>query len=231
MNERFTSLPSTEEMLEVVGRRSAPKSRSKPGRMARMLRWASLIFLVGIVVCTAMNIQLPETAKILALVSWALYLVIWIGELVADMIRNRDIMLNPAGVIARQLDAQYLQEVELVERLDLIPLSVIDARLGRVEAQLAALEKWIDVTRLFWLIGPAAVLLAKVGPLQLPATGQELVQAVAAALVIGTAAGAVSMRSGIRKLQRIACVLKMALDKAKLRPTVRRTGPVRRRIR
>ncbi len=222
---RFQIMPTFEELLDCLNAPEAKPKRSQARRIfhglflfslfVTLTIWALIFFKVGISNEVA---YVGIGAVVVASVSWA-------ADLALSISKQRDIFLNPAKILTRDLDVEHSRERFLARQLVNFGGEVLATRLNRLESQLHVHEKWIDITRLVGLLGPAMLFATKYigweGPIQ------DTIQWIGGAFLSGSILGSILLRSGLRRMQRVGFVLKMAAE-TRSPQRVRRSSYVKR---
>lgn len=229
MTGPYASMPSISDMLAQLSSTPGLKPAKQPLRIAR--KYLGRSGYVGLTVSVVTVLWLGRTPfPILAVFVTSLVAVAssFVIEFWIDVRQNKDMFLDPARQIARSIDNQYVEECELAIRLARLPATEINEHLGRIEAHVAALEKWIDVTRLVLLLGPAVLILMKFWKSSTPTIAHDFAQLAISAAVAGALFGAIQLRSGLLRLTRVACTLRIALDRGAARKIPRKVSRQRR---
>ena len=167
-------------------------------------------FLVILVLLLALrmnwwNRELLSNASLICLLTmWITWIVVTLWD-VWKVIRS---LTGPSKFMALQLDRQYARERDLVARFGAIPHAVLIGQHRRLEDYLTVWEKWLDVARIFGLLGTALVLMLKGDALGIPVAVRQYAEIYVSAAVIGVLCGALIIRTGIRDLQQILAALK-----------------------
>lgn len=147
---------------------------------------------------------LSNASLICLLIMWITWIVVTLWD-VWKLIRS---LTSPSKFMAQQLDRQYFRERDLVARFRAIPNAVLIGQYRRLDAYLIVWEKWLDIARIFGLLGTALVLMLKGDALGLPMAVRQYAEIYVSATVIGVLSGALIVRTGIRDLQQILAALK-----------------------
>lgn len=227
----YVSLPSTRDMLNyltVEGTSADASTRIEKG--LRITAWGTLAVLGGALCYALMVEKPPRLLGILAIACMVLFILlsVVVCPLLAA-IRQKDMFVCPGRFLATQLDTHLARETALAARLKAIREPDLTERLLRVDSQINALEKWIDVARVMWLLGPLVVLLFKSG-FHVSDSAHEMIQMCATAGTVGILMGAAQMRVGIRDLQRVSFALKIAVDRSKEPQRVRKVSRKRTKL-
>lgn len=218
----FRHLPSTEEFLDLL---KMPELQSRWDKRNRLLTWVMLLAIVAVAACWGL-IELGLIPKRpgawVALGSLSVVMIAWIVAVVVDVLRTVPSLRDPAKEMATQFDLECRIENEILPKLRLLPVEVLAERHRRLEWQLARWEKWLDVARLMGMLGPLVIFVGNglLGRSVWSHMGMTLELFVSAALT-GMLIGAISLRAGIRRLQRVSYVLRRASERQVLPPELR----------
>lgn len=222
----YKLLPTTREL---VGKLKRPKASTKEAKWNRVLLIVMLFGAIVIAVAWAMvkwwDWMPTRPTGYVAISAIGVVLFAWLISVVIDGIQIIKIAANPAGDLADQFDCDTAMEKELLWNFRAIPAHVLQTRHLRLEWQLLVWDKWLDAARLTGLLGPPFIFVAKgiFGSLGVAIVPLNIEILVSAALT-GVFIGALSMRSGMRRLHRVSYLLKRASEQQKYRPRERRVG-------
>lgn len=213
--QNYVSIPPLREMVKFLT--SERGTRDKTAKISKGLGialWIA-IFCFCLFFCLSFVVKpLPRPLAILGVASLAVCVVMILFIPFFDAIRNREMYMHPSRYLAGQLDEHLQREMALADRLKSIPRAALLEQHVRIESQSNALEKWIDIARVIWLLGPVVVLLFQSGFQVSDGTSKDI-QMIAAALSVGVLIGALQMRAGMLGLHRLACTFKIAIERSK----------------
>jgi hypothetical protein len=198
--------------------------------------WQRRIF-IGLVICAVAfailvalgwylnSASLIYSGYIPIVLAWVCVL----GQLVLEVRDYRKTIVDPAGWIGNRLDQQYEDERVVAGSLAENQLPELKSMAARIDAEILAQEKWLEVIKPFTILVPAVSIIVASRYFNLPAVVQNFAQLVGGALIGGLALGAVSMYSALVKMRRVASVLHRAISMAEQKKTPRFRKVSRRR--
>jgi hypothetical protein len=136
---------------------------------------------------------------------------ILIVNLVADIreMRRRGIFQKDWGLV--RLDQRVSQEKSVATELAKLALSELKWMAQRLETEALTRERWLDVTKPFAILLPAALVIVGVDTFHLPAMVQDFGKVAASAMLIGITIGAISIYESILPLRRLASAVQCAI--------------------
>ena len=214
MNSRtviYKHVPSTSELAQ---RLNPPKTITRADRLNRLLL-AVTIFATTVAVGCGLLIKgawLPKQGTGLVGLSFlSIALLAWIVSVVTDIAQGAGTLLNPAKELAEQFDRDVAMERQLLPCLQAIPAAILMARHQKLELQLFAWEKWLDIARLMGLLGPPLIFIGKATFGRLISSGDVWnIEIIVSAFLTGVLIGSISFRSGMKRLHRVSSLLKHA---------------------
>jgi hypothetical protein len=226
MSDDFQTMPTIAELL----RHLPDTGGSKEARWRRVL-WR-MIYASGAAVAVAAFYTLSRYSReyaAIVLIAGSIFIALfcWLLDFFSQLSRGLRIWMNPAGAVAEDIDVQHAQERALAARLSRVPEESVRESLSRLDSHLAALEKWIDIARIFWLFGPALVALVKFWPVPVSDSNQAYVQALAAAMVVGILLASLQLRFAIFRLSRVVTTLNIVIERSTGKSPLRRISRTR----
>ena len=150
-----------------------------------------------------------ETFRILFLTCVIVMWMSWIFLTLWEIWKSIDYIFKPTQFLAGQLDREYARERSLVFRFRAIPRSVLKSQEARLDAYISVWEKWLDIARIFSLLGTALLVLLRGNVFDLPAHYRETSEIFASIFVIGVLVGAIVVKAGLRNLHQVLSALKI----------------------
>jgi hypothetical protein len=135
-------------------------------------------------------------------------------QIFLDVRRQRKMFGDAAGWIAGWLDKRFEEEKLVASGLDKAKLPELKRMLERLDSEIVAREKWMEVLKPFSILIPALLIIATSDALKLPDGFQGSIKLVGAALLSGLTIGAISISTGIVKLRRLSSTLHYAVNAA-----------------
>ncbi len=220
--DRLQVMPTYEELLAHLNAPDALTQQSKAQKVFYGIYLSAWFVVITIWAMIFLKADVSLNVAYLGLGAVVVASVCWIVDLAFSVLKHRDIFLNPARVLTRELDAEHSRERLLARQLAHFDNAVLTARLNRFESQLQVHERWMDITRLVGLLGPALFLTTKY--MGWDDAVQNTLQWIGGAFFAGAIMGALLLRSGLRKMHRIAFVLRTASEMCSKNNTRRSVG-------
>lgn len=153
--------------------------------------------------------------KILSYSAWipfALMPMTLLAYIVVEAWSRRNIVGKPENHLLVWLDGRFADEITVAGVLAKESLFELKCMRERLEAELQARERWLDVLKPFSILVPALLILASSDSFSLPDAAQKTFKVFGAAWLSGLSIGAISLYSGLPKLRRLSSTLQHAIS-------------------
>ena len=183
----------------------------------------AVIIMFGCVLFMKLALLPKRETGFVGLIFTGVAMLAWMVSVVIEIFQGAGILLNPANELAEQFDRDMAMELRLLPRFRAIPATVLMARHQSIELQLQAWEKWLDTVRFMGLLGPPFIFVVRgaFGKL-VPLSGAWTIEIMVSAFLTGVMLGAISFRSGMKRLHRISSLLKRSAELRQARELPRR---------
>lgn len=215
----YKQLPTTRALSQAL------KPSKKMSGTAKFNRILTITMICGVIAIAIawLSIEWNWTSKKVtgyaAISSLGIIFIAWSISILIDLIQSIGMFSNPSGELADQFDNDVEIEHQLISKFRAIPPHILLSRHHRLELQLSVWEKWLDTARLMGLLGPPLIFMGKE---YLGTLGTMRVETMIAATLTGVLIGAILMRSGMRRLQRVSYLLKRASERSSYHPVERK---------
>jgi hypothetical protein len=189
-----------------------------PGGAAQQIIWTKRIY-IGQFACGIVYVLLLgagwylDNLTIVAVAYIPIILVTCglIGQLIIEARDVWKMIADSAGWLGRRLDRRFEEEKQAASGLAGMAQPELRSLAARIDTEITAQEKWLDVLKPMTLLVPAILIITGSKLLNLGEAVQNTTQVGGAALIIGLAIGAVSMYSALVKMRRLSSVLHYAI--------------------